>query len=189
MWSYSCWFTRGLPAVLLPRKARRNVCICVFTPKQWLPSVATTAEAFSEWIRWNKNAFKLSEPLLWHLKVLWSQPRSSALHEGRRGQLEEPSVLLRFLGLRHKFPVSTATSPPRSGHSPHLEGGQALVGGQQTICFPLQCLYEIPPDGVITLFELQVPSFHHTNFAVIDRTGRLCRDRIYRVLKRNIFFC
>lgn len=100
-----------------------------------VPRPATTAEASSGSMRGDENAFKhvrssrgseLCEPLLRHLKALWSRPRSCALRGGRRGRPESPSASPLFPGLRRKSPASTATSPPRSGRSLHLEGGDAL---------------------------------------------------------------
>lgn len=121
-----------------------------------------------------------------NLKALWSRPRSCALRGGRRGRPESPSASPLFPGLRRKSPASTATSPPRSGRSLHLEGGDALSRRPASHLL-LTPLPNASRRSFFTLLELQVPSFHHANFAVVDRTGRFCSDGIYRVLKKYIY--
>ena len=64
----------------------------------------------------------LNIPTSFNLKVLWSLPRSSSLHEGCRGQPGPPSVSPRSQDPRRKYPTSTAMSPLRSDRSLHLEG-------------------------------------------------------------------
>ena len=111
---------------------------------------------------------------LFYLKVLWFLPRSSALREGCRGQPGPRFVSQRSLGLRHKYPASTATSPLRSDRSLHLR--RETHKKKRFTASALLLLFSFPPLRAalrFTLLQLYVSCFHNADFAVVDGTGRL----------------